>query len=64
MIGKQEERRQRARGVGASIGRGCALRVARRGGGRVERMTGRGIDATGACEKLNIKTCQCDIRTL
>ena len=40
--GKQEERRQRTRGNGASIGQGCAFRD----GGRVERMRGRGINAT------------------
>ena len=40
--GKREERRQRTRGDGASIGRGCVLR----GGGRVERMRGGGINAT------------------
>ena len=40
--GKREERRQRTRGDGASIGRGCAFR----GGGRVERMRGGGINAT------------------
>ena len=39
---KREERRQQTRGDGASIGRGCAFR----GGGRVERMRGRGINAT------------------
>jgi hypothetical protein len=40
--GKQEERHQRTRCDGASIGRGCAFR----GGGRVERMRGGGINAT------------------
>ena len=58
--GKREERRQQTRGNGALIGQGCALR----GGGRVERTTGGGIDATGTCERLNIKTFQCDIRSL
>jgi hypothetical protein len=42
MRGKHEERRQRTRANGASIGRGCALR----GGGSVERMRGRGINVT------------------
>jgi hypothetical protein len=32
-----------------------------RGGGRVNRTTGGGIDAAGVCERLNIKTFQCDI---
>ena len=40
--GKWEERRQRTRGDGASISRGCALR----GGGRVKRMRGGGINVT------------------
>jgi hypothetical protein len=40
--GKHEERRQRKRGDGASIGQGCAFR----GGGRVERMRGGGINTT------------------
>ena len=40
--GKQEERHQWTRGDGASIGRGCAFR----GGCRVERMRGGGINAT------------------
>jgi hypothetical protein len=40
--GKQEERHQWTRGDGASIGRGCAFR----GGGRVKRMRGGGINAT------------------
>jgi hypothetical protein len=40
--GKREERRQRTRGDGASICRGCMFR----GGGRVERMRGVGINAT------------------
>jgi len=40
--GKREERRQRTRGDGASIGQGCAFRC----GGRVKRMRGRGINAT------------------
>jgi hypothetical protein len=40
--GKREERRQRTKGDGASIGRGCALR----GGGRVKRIRGGGINAT------------------
>ncbi len=40
--GKWEERRQWTRGDGALIGRRCALR----GGGRVERMRGGGINAT------------------
>jgi hypothetical protein len=40
--GKREERCQRTRGDGASIGRGCTLR----GRGRVEKMRGRGINAT------------------
>ena len=40
--GKQEERGQRTRGDGVSIGQGCALR----GRGRVERMRGVGINAT------------------
>ena len=40
--GKREERRQRTRGDGASIGQGCALR----GGSRVKRMRGGGINAT------------------
>ena len=40
--GKREERHQRTRCDGASIGRGCAFR----GGGRVERMRGGGINAT------------------
>ena len=39
---KREERRQQTRGDGASIGRGCAFR----GGGRVERMRGGGINTT------------------
>ena len=39
---KREERRQRTRGNGASIGRGCVLR----NGGRVKRMRGGGINAT------------------
>ena len=43
--GKWEEKRQWTRGNGASIGRGCALR----GGGRVERMRGGGINATTSC---------------
>ena len=42
MRGKREERRQQTRGNGASIGQGCVLR----GGGRVERMRGGGINAT------------------
>ena len=42
MRGKWVERCQWTRGDGASIGRGCALR----GGGRVERMRGRGINVT------------------
>jgi hypothetical protein len=42
MRGKQEEKRQRTRGDGASIGRGCAFR----GGGRVERMRDGGINVT------------------
>ncbi len=42
MRGKWEERRQQTRGDGASIGRVCAFR----GGGRVERMRGGGINAT------------------
>ena len=37
-----EERRQRTRGDGASIGQGCAFRA----GGRVKRMRGGGIIAT------------------
>ena len=40
--GKREERHQRTRGDGASIGQGCAVR----GIGRVERLRGRGINAT------------------
>ncbi len=40
--GKREERHQRTRGDGALIGRGCELR----GGGRVKRTRGGGIDAT------------------
>jgi hypothetical protein len=40
--GKREERCQQIRGDGALIGQGCALR----GGGRVERMRGGGINAT------------------
>jgi RNA polymerase-binding transcription factor DksA len=40
--GKREERGQRTRGNGASIGQGCAVR----GGSRVERMRGRCINAT------------------
>ncbi len=40
--GKQEERRQRTRGDGTSIGQDCAFR----GGGRVERMRGGGINTT------------------
>ena len=40
--GKWEERCQWTRGDGASIGQGCAFR----GGGRVERMRGGGINAT------------------
>ena len=40
--GKQEERRQRTRGDGALICQGCAFR----GGCRVERMRGGGINAT------------------
>ena len=43
-IGKWEERCQRTRGNGALIGQGCALR----GRGRVERMSGRGIDTTAS----------------
>ena len=43
--GKWEERCQWTRGDGASIGQGCALR----GGGRVERMRGGGINATTSC---------------
>ena len=39
---KREERRQQTRGGGALIGQGCAFR----GGGRVERMRGGGINAT------------------
>ena len=39
---KQEERRQQTRGDGASIGQGCAFR----GGGKVERMRGGGINTT------------------
>jgi hypothetical protein len=39
---KREERHQWTRGDGASIGQGCAFR----GGGRVERMRGGGINAT------------------
>ena len=42
MRGKREERHQRTRGNGASIGQGCTLR----GGGRVERIKGGGINAT------------------
>ena len=42
MRGEREERCQRTRGNGASIGRGCTLR----GGGRVERMRGAGINVT------------------
>jgi hypothetical protein len=38
----RKEKRQQTRGDGASIGQGCALR----GGGRVERMRGGGINAT------------------
>jgi hypothetical protein len=44
MRDKREERRQQTRGDGASIGRGCAFRG--RGGGRVERMRGGGINST------------------
>jgi len=40
--GKREERRQRTRGIGASIGQGCAFK----GRARVERMRGGGINAT------------------
>jgi hypothetical protein len=40
--GKREERRQQTSGNGASIGQGCAFR----GGGRVKRMRGGGINAT------------------
>ena len=40
--GKREERCQRTRGDGASIGQGCAFR----GVGRVKRLRGRGINAT------------------
>jgi len=40
--GKREERRQRTRGGGASIGQGCTFR----GVGRVKRMRGRGINMT------------------
>jgi len=40
--GKREEMHQRTRGDGSSIGQGCAFR----GGGRVERMRGGGINAT------------------
>jgi len=40
--GKRGQRCQRTRGDGASLGRGCAFR----GGGRVERMRGGGINAT------------------
>ncbi len=40
--GKREERRQQTRGNGALIGRGCAFR----GGGRVKRIRGRGINTT------------------
>jgi hypothetical protein len=40
--GKREERHQWTRGNGASIGRGCAFR----GGGRVKRMRGGGINVT------------------
>jgi hypothetical protein len=39
---KWEEMRQQTRGDGASIGQGCAFR----GGGRVKRMRGGGINAT------------------
>ena len=39
---KREERRQQTRGNGASIGRGCAFK----GGGRVKRMRGGGINTT------------------
>ena len=42
MRGKQEERHQWTRGNGASICQGCMFR----GGGRVERMRGGGINAT------------------
>jgi hypothetical protein len=42
MSGKREERRQQTSGDGALIGQGCAFR----GGGRVERMRGGGINAT------------------
>ena len=40
--GKWEEMCQQTRGDGASIGQGCAFR----GGGRVKRMRGGGINAT------------------
>ena len=40
--GKREERRQQTRGNGALIGQGCTFR----GGGRVERMRGGGINTT------------------
>jgi hypothetical protein len=43
--GKREERHQWTRGDGASIGRGCAFR----GGGRVERIRGGGINTTTSC---------------
>ena len=46
MRGKRGERHQWTRGDGASIGRGCAFR----GRGRVERMTGGGINATTSTE--------------
>jgi hypothetical protein len=42
MRGIREERCQRSRGDGASIGQGCAFR----GGGRVERIRGEGINVT------------------
>ena len=45
--GKWEERRQRTRGDGASIGQRCALR----GRGRVKRMRGGGINATTSHQK-------------
>ena len=45
--GKQEERHQRTRGDGISIGQGCAFR----GGGRVEWMRGGGINTTTSWQR-------------
>ena len=45
--GKREERRQQTRGDWALIGQGCAFR----GGGRVKRMRGGGINVTTSWQR-------------